>query len=93
MTALEQSRKSSDREQTALHQAQESLEQKEAATTNATRSAQRKNYMLDLMTSKSSDMVVRYFCLNSFALFFCVYHCAILFFSFISHMCVSGYCC
>jgi hypothetical protein len=56
MIALEQSRKSSDREQAALRQAQESLELKETVTANAARSAQRENYMLDLMTDASQDM-------------------------------------
>ena len=56
MTALEQARKSSDREQSALRQAQESLELEKTATSNAARSAQRENYMLDLMTDGSQDM-------------------------------------
>ncbi|KAM0893482.1 hypothetical protein ACQ4PT_025098 [Festuca glaucescens] len=56
VTILEQSRKSSDREQTALRQAQEALELKETATSNAARSAQRESYMLDLMTDASQDM-------------------------------------
>jgi hypothetical protein len=56
MIALEQSRKSSDREQAALRQAQESLDLKDAATANAARSAQHENYMLDLMTDASQDM-------------------------------------
>ena len=56
VTILEQSRKSSDREQTALRQAQEALELKETATANAARSAQRESYMLDLMTDASQDM-------------------------------------
>jgi hypothetical protein len=53
---MEQSRKSSDREQAALRQAQEALEMKETATANAAQSAQRENYMLDLMTDASQDM-------------------------------------
>jgi pyruvate formate-lyase activating enzyme-like uncharacterized protein len=56
MTALEQSWRSSDREQTALHQAKESLELKEITTGNAAQSAQHENYMLDLMTDASQDM-------------------------------------
>ncbi|KAM0839812.1 hypothetical protein ACQ4PT_060052 [Festuca glaucescens] len=56
MTALEQARKSSDREQTALLQAQESLKSEKAATAKAIRSAERENYMLDLMTDASQDM-------------------------------------
>jgi hypothetical protein len=53
---IEQSRKSSDREQAALRQGQEALEMKETATANAAQSAQRENYMLDLMTDASQDM-------------------------------------
>ena len=56
VTALDQARKSSDREQTALLQAHESLKSEEAATAKATRSAERENYMLDLMTDASQDM-------------------------------------
>ena len=56
VTVLDQSRKSSDREQAALRQAHEALELKETATASATRSAQRENYMLDLMTDASQDM-------------------------------------
>jgi hypothetical protein len=53
MTALDQGRKSSDREQIALLQAQESLRSREAAVAKATRSTQRENYMLDLMANAS----------------------------------------
>ena len=56
VTVMEQSRKSSDREQAALRQAQEVLELKESTTANASRAAQRENYMLDLMTDASQDM-------------------------------------
>ena len=56
MIVLDQSRKSSEREQAALRQAQEALELKETTTANATRSAQRESYMLDLMTDASQDM-------------------------------------
>ena len=56
MTALEQARKSSDREQAALLRAQESLESEETANAKATRSAERENYMLDLMSDASQDM-------------------------------------
>jgi hypothetical protein len=56
MIALEQARKSLDREQSALRQAQESLELEKTATSNAAQSAQRENYMLDLMTDASQDM-------------------------------------
>ena len=41
MTALEQARKSSDREQATLLRAQESLESEETANAKATRSAER----------------------------------------------------
>jgi hypothetical protein len=64
MTALEQARKSSDREQTALRQAQESLEPGKTATSNAARSIQRENYMLDLMTDASQDMAGTFFHLS-----------------------------
>jgi hypothetical protein len=73
MTTLEQTRKSSNREQIALHRAKESFELKEAATSNATRSAQRENYMLDLMTDASQDMAgmsLMSYCL--FAVFLCL---------------------
>jgi hypothetical protein len=56
VTVLEQSRKSSDREQAALRQAHETLELKEIATANATRFAQCESYMLDLMTDASQGM-------------------------------------
>ena len=56
MTALDQARKSSDREQTALLQAHESLKLEGAATAKATCSAERENYILDLMTDASQDM-------------------------------------
>ena len=56
MTALDQARKSSDREQTALLQAHESLKSEKAAAAKAIRSAERENYMLDLMTDASQDM-------------------------------------
>jgi hypothetical protein len=56
MTALEQARKSSDREQAALLRVQESLESEKTVNAKATRSAERENYMLDLMTDASQDM-------------------------------------
>ncbi|KAK1692138.1 hypothetical protein QYE76_008835 [Lolium multiflorum] len=56
VTVMDQSRKSSDREQAALRQAQEALELKESATASASRAAQHENYMLDLMTDASQDM-------------------------------------
>jgi hypothetical protein len=57
VTVLDQSRKSSDREQAALRQAHRTLELKETTTASATQSAQRESYMLDLMTDASQDMV------------------------------------
>jgi hypothetical protein len=56
MTALDQARRSSDREHAALLQAQESLRSKYVATAQATHSAEPENYMLDLMTDASQDM-------------------------------------
>jgi hypothetical protein len=56
VTVMDQSRKSSDREQTALRQAQEALELKESATAIASRVARRESYMLDLMTDAGQDM-------------------------------------
>ena len=73
VTVLEQSRKSSDREQTALRQAQEALELKETATANAARSAQRESYMLDLMTDASQDMAGMLTLSSSFS--YCCFLC------------------
>lgn len=56
MTALDQARKSSDRDQAAVLRAQEFLKSEEAAIAKATRSAERENYMLDLMIDASQDM-------------------------------------
>jgi hypothetical protein len=56
VTALDQARKSSDREQAALLQTQEARDLEKAATLSATRSAERESYMLDLMTDASLDM-------------------------------------
>ena len=92
VTVLEQSRKSSDREQTALRQAQEALELKETATANAARSAQRENYMLDLMTDASQDMAgMLLLSRRLFAVFLYLFLCYIAF-SLVSHRCVSGHC-
>jgi hypothetical protein len=55
-TALEQSRKSSDREQATLLRAQESFELEKIATAKATRAAEHENYMLGLMSRSSHDM-------------------------------------
>jgi hypothetical protein len=56
MTALDQAKKSSEREQAALLQAQQSADLEKAATLEVTRAAQRENYMIDLMTNASQDM-------------------------------------
>jgi hypothetical protein len=53
---MDQSRKSSDREQAALRQAQEALELEKTAVADASRAAKRENYMLDLTTDASQDM-------------------------------------
>ena len=87
---MEQSRKSSDREQAALRQAQESLELKEIATANAARSAQRESYMLDLMTDASQDMDGMLLLSNRFFdVVLCLSLCYIAF-SLISRRCISG---
>ncbi len=56
MNALDQARKSSDREQAALLQAQTSANLEKTATLKATRAAERENYMLELMTTASQDV-------------------------------------
>jgi TolA-binding protein len=56
VTIMDQSRKSSDREQAALRQEKENLELKESTIGNASRATKRENYMLDLMTDASQDM-------------------------------------
>jgi multidrug efflux pump subunit AcrA (membrane-fusion protein) len=56
VTALDQAKKSFDREQSALLQAQKSLDLEKATTLKASRSAECENYMLDLMTDASEDM-------------------------------------
>jgi hypothetical protein len=64
MTALEQERKSLDREQTALRRAQESVEPEKTATSSAACSVQRENYMFDLMTNASQHMAGTFFHLS-----------------------------
>jgi hypothetical protein len=54
---MDQSRKSSEHEKAALRQAQEALELKESAVADALRATKREDYMLDLMTEASQDMV------------------------------------
>jgi hypothetical protein len=54
---MEQSRKSSDWEQDALRQAHEALEMEKTTTAKTAQSDQRENYMLNLMTNASQDMV------------------------------------
>ena len=56
VAVMDQSRKSSDREQAALQQAQETLRLKESATAEALRATKREEYMLDLLTDASQDM-------------------------------------
>jgi multidrug efflux pump subunit AcrA (membrane-fusion protein) len=56
VTALDQAKKSFEREQAAILQTQKSLDLEKAATLKATRSAERESYMLDLMTDASEDM-------------------------------------
>jgi hypothetical protein len=53
---MDQSRKSSDREQAALQQAQEALKLKESATVEVLRATKREDYMLSLITDASQDM-------------------------------------
>jgi hypothetical protein len=57
VTVMDQSRKSSEHEKAALRQAQEALELKESAVADAFRATKREDYMLDLMTEASQDMV------------------------------------
>jgi hypothetical protein len=54
---MDQSRKSSEREKVALKQAQDALELREPAVAEALKATSRENYMLDLMTDASLDMV------------------------------------
>jgi hypothetical protein len=80
MTALEQERKSLDREQTALRRAQESVEPEKTVTSSAACSVQRENYMFDLMTDASQDMAGTFFHLRTSPLPFCLYPYTILVF-------------
>jgi hypothetical protein len=73
---------------TALEQARKSADHGQSALRPAQESLELEK--LRLPTPLDGWYVVSVLTLT---LFFCVYHCAILFFSFISHMCVSGYCC
>jgi hypothetical protein len=57
VTVMDQSHKSLDHEQDALQQAQEALKLKESAAADALRAITREDYMLDLMTDASQDMV------------------------------------
>jgi hypothetical protein len=56
VVALDQSRKSSDRQRAALQQAQEALKLKEDASAKASLAVQREDYILDLMTGDGQDM-------------------------------------
>jgi hypothetical protein len=85
MTALEQARKSSDREQSALRQAQKSLELEKIATSNAALSAQCKNYILDPMTDASQEMAGTLFLPYLFHIvLLCLSLCHIAFFLYLS---------
>jgi hypothetical protein len=53
---MEQSRKSSERENVALQQAQDAIAVKEAAVTEAVEASSRENYKLQLMNDSSLDM-------------------------------------
>ena len=57
LVIMEQSQKSSEREKIALQQAQEALALKEAAVAEAAQATSREDYMLELMTDASLDMV------------------------------------
>jgi hypothetical protein len=87
---LDQSRKSSDREQAALRQAQEAHELKEMATAKTTRSAQRESCMLNLMTDASQDMA------GMLLLSPCCFYVSLLmlhcFFPYVVHRFVPGCC-
>jgi hypothetical protein len=82
--ALEQSRKSLDREQAALRQAKESSELKKIATADADVASRHENYMLDLMTDANQDMAGTCFILwyplfmALFSSFSCCYFICIL---------------
>ena len=57
LTALAQAKKSSEREEVALLQAKESDESAQAAALRANHAAIREEYMLELMTTLSQDMI------------------------------------
>jgi DNA mismatch repair ATPase MutS len=56
LVLMEQSRKSSEREQIALQQAQDAIAEKETAVAEAAAASTRENFMLQLMTDASLDM-------------------------------------
>jgi hypothetical protein len=56
LVLMEQSRKSSEREQIALQQAQDALAEKETAVAEAAAASTRENFMLQPLTDASLDM-------------------------------------
>jgi hypothetical protein len=56
LVLMEQSRKSSEREQIALQQAQDAIAEKETAVAEAAAASTRENFMLQLLTDASLDM-------------------------------------
>ena len=61
LSALAQAKKSSEREEAALVQARESVESAQIATLKLNQAAQREEYMLELMTTASQDMMGNFF--------------------------------
>jgi hypothetical protein len=92
VTVMDQSRKSSDREQTALRQAQEALELKESATANASRAAQHESYMLDLMTDANQDIASMLILSCHFLDILCIFSHVVLFLPCVAYRFVSGCC-
>ena len=56
MTALDQAKKSSDRERAAILQAEQSAEFERSATLKLAQAGSREEYMLELMTTASQDV-------------------------------------
>ena len=57
LTAIVQAKKLSEREKATLLQAKESVESAQAALRKSTQAANREEYMLELMTTASQDMI------------------------------------
>ena len=57
LTAIAQSKKLSDREETARLQAKESTEAAQIATAKLTQAIDRESYLLELMTSSSQELI------------------------------------